>query len=406
MIYFSELKGKRVTYGGHKVLGKLEDCLFLPSDPALVTKIVVKSGKKTFVLPLERISTISSEIKLKTLGKTEERTIYELSLLKNVLDKQIIDVKGGKVVRVNDVALEHKKDGVYYITGVDVGFRAILRWIKLEKITVPVYKILGLYSRAHILPWSDIEPLELARGNVKLKKDVEDLERMRPQDLADYLEMTNVTNVNEIISQLDDEFAADVISDLNVNYQVALFERFTPEKASKFISIIDPDEAVDILLSLPHRKSNAILELLSKKKKSELSTLLKYSKTPIGELIDPEYIWVYESDSIKKALETVKETLTDSHFSSYIYACNTDQQLVGVIGLSDLIKNSSGKLVREIMNSDLIVIHLTTPKEIVIKKMLKYKQHALPVVESNKKMLGIVTFDDVMEEILKKYENI
>ncbi|MGE5041466.1 MAG: magnesium transporter MgtE N-terminal domain-containing protein [Candidatus Levyibacteriota bacterium] len=403
MIYFSELKGKKV-FQGHKTVGRLEDCLFLPSDPALITKIVVKKGRNVFIYPLEEVAKIGRDIKLKPSNRTEERSVYELSLLKNLLDKQIIDVKGGKVVRVNDVALQPGEGGTYYITGVDIGFRAILRWLKLEKASVPLYKAFRTYSHPHVLAWSDIEPLELARGNVQLKKEVQDLERMRPEDLADYLEKTNVSNVNEIITQLDDQFAADVISDLNVNYQMALFERFSSDKAAKFMTFIDPDEAADILLSLPDDKRKQILGLLPKRKKNELVSLLKYSKTPIGELINPEYIWVSETDSAKAGLEAVKKMITTSHFTSYVYVFNLENQLSGVIKLSDLITHAPQKRIKDFMNPDIIAIHLTTPKEITIKKMLKYKLYALPVVESSKKMLGIVMYDDLVEELLKSYE--
>lgn len=404
MIYFSQLKGKRAMYNSHKFVGRLVDCLFLPSDPAIVTKFIIKNKDVKYIFPVEEILSIGKEIKLKSMTKTVEKTEYELSLVKNLLDKQIIDIKGGKVVRVNDVALQYKDNVAYYIGGVDVGFRAILRWFKIEKYALPFYKLFKIYSRPHFLSWEDIEPLELARGNVQLKKDADDLEKMRPEDLADYLERTDVINVGEIINNLDEGFAADVISDLNANFQTALFERFPAKRASQLIKLIDPDDAVDILLTLPIEKRRSILSFLPSAKQKELQNLMKYSKTPIGELINPRFIWVYENSSLDSAQKYVKKTITDSHFSYYVYVKNEDEDLVGVMDLSELIRHSPKKLVRDVMVNDVIVIHLTTPKEITTKKMLKYKLSALPVIDSHRKLLGIIMFDDLVEEVLEKYE--
>lgn len=406
MFYFSQLKGRKTIYNSHRAVGKLWDFLFLPSDPALVTKVVIKDGRKTLMFPIESVGKIGKTVRLKNLKQAEDRSIYELSLIKNVLDKQIIDVKGGKVVRVNDVLIQKTEDGSFYIAGADIGFRAILRWLKVERYAIPFYKAFKIYAHPHFLSWSEIEPLELARGNVQLKKEAEDLERMRPEDLADYLEQTNVKNVDEIVSNLDEEFAADVIADLNPNYQTALFERFSEKRAGRLLAHIDPDEAVDILLTLPEKKRHSLLSLLSTIKQAEFKNLMKYSKTPIGELINPRCIWVYENDSLHRAQNYVKKTITDSHFSYYVYVKNAREELVGVMDLSELIRHSPKKRVKDVMVKDVIVIHLTTPKEITTKKMLKYKLSALPVIDHEKKLLGIVMYDDLVEEILERYETV
>ncbi len=406
MLYFSELKGKKITTEHEKFVGNLKDFVFQASESAKVKKIVVLSPEnKTFLIPIEFFKRIGAETiivdtQYKTVENGEENELY---LVKNLLDKQIIDVKGGKVVRVNDVAIQHREEtNTYYIAGVDIGFRAILRWIHLEKPAMPVYRALGLASHPDFLSWADIEPLELAQGRVKLKKEAIDLERMRPEDLADYLEKTNIRNVNKIVDTLDEKFAADVIADLNVNYQTTLFKRFASEKGAKLVEHLDPDEAVDILLAISKEKREEILHLIPEKTRKELQELMKYSKTPIGELIDPEFIAVSSQDTVSSALKKVKEKITDSHFTAYIYVVNENHELVGAINLSDLIIHSSETQIADIMRQDVVVIHLTTPKEIATKKLLRYKLYALPVVEGNKRIIGIVMYDDLVEDILKK----
>ena len=404
MYYFSELVNKKVVNDKNKTIGKLKDILFLAEESPKITKIFVKRGKKKlFGIPIKDLIKINGQIVVNKDFVEKEQAEREFSLAHNLLNRQIIDVKGGKVVRVNDIAIQDKDEKQeYYIAGVDVGFRAILRWFKLEKATVPLYKMLNLYSHPHFLSWGDIEPLELARGNVQLKKDIGDLERMRPEDLADYLEKTNIRNVNKIIAGLDSAYAADVIEDLNVNYQTALFKRFPAEQAIKLIDILEPDEAVDILLTLPKEKRVEILDGLEKKKRDDLKDLMKYSKTSVGKLLNPEYISVSSEATASEALSIIKEKLSESPFSSYIYAHNNQGHLVWAMKLSDLLVQEGDTQLFKFMEQDVVVSHLTTPQEIALKRMLKYKLYALPIIEDSKKMLGVVTFDDMIEDVERK----
>lgn len=413
MFYFSELINKKVVNENGKTVGKLKDFLFLAEESPKITKIFIKkSPRRSFAIFIKEVKEINDHIVVNKDFVEKDIAEREFSIAKNLLNRQIIDVKGGKVVRVNDIAIQDKqsvstgtnKEEIqeYYIAGVDVGFRAILRWFKLEKPTVPLYKLFKLYSHPHFLSWGDIEPLELARGNVQLKKDIGDLERMRPEDLADYLEKTNIRNVNKIITGLDDEYAADVIEDLNINYQTALFKRFEPEQATRLIDFLEPDEAVDILLTLPREKRNEILDSLPKGKNDELRELMKYSKTSVGKLLNPEFITVSSEATGSQALSIVKEKLPESPFSSYIYALNQEGHLVGVVELSDLLMHEGDEQVFKFMEQDVVVAHLTTPQEIALKRMLKYKLYALPIIEDSQKMIGVVTFDDMIEDVVDK----
>jgi len=404
MFYFSELINKKVVNENNRTIGKLKDFLFLAEESPKITKLFVRKSKwRSYSIPIQDLKTVNGRIVVSKDFTEKEVSDKEFSLAHNLLNRQIIDVKGGKVVRVNDIAIQDKEDKQeYYIAGVDVGFRAILRWFKLEKAFTPIYKALNLYSHPHFLSWGDIEPLELANGTVQLKKDIGELERMRPEDLADYLEKTNIRNVNKVITGLGDEYAADVIEDLNINYQTALFKRFAPEKATKIIDLLEPDEAVDILLTLPREKRIEILEGLEKTKNEELKELMKYSKTSVGKLINPNFITVGSEINAGDALSKVKEALIEQPFAKYVYCVNSEEHLVGVFELPNLLIQPSDTPVYKFMEQDVIVAHLTTPQEIALKRMLKYKLYALPVISDNQKMIGVVTFDDMIEDIEEK----
>jgi magnesium transporter len=403
MLYFSQLKGKKIVTEEKKIIGTLRDVLFLSTDTPLVTKLLLRdTDGQMIAVPIESVKQLNHVITLSDKFPIEERKENELSVMKNLMDRQIIDVKGSKVVRVNDVAIQDKLGKSWYIAGVDIGFRGILRWMQLETAALPVYRALGMQSHPHFLSWTDFEPLELEKGKVQLKKDIDSLERMRPEDLADYLEQTNIRNVNKVVTSLDEEYAADVIEDLNANFQSALFRRFSPEKAAKLIELIDPDDAVDILLTLPKEKRKEILEALPERKQKKLISLLKLSNTAIGQLITTDYIYTYPNETVQQTIEIAREKAKEIEFAMYIYVINEENQLTGVFKLDELFRQEPNAVVANFMEQDIIVVHLTTPLDIAIKRMLKYKIYALPVLDANKQMLGIITFNDVAEDILEE----
>jgi magnesium transporter len=242
----------------------------------------------------------------------------------------------------------------------------------------------------------------LARGRVKLKIEDEKLERVRPEDLADHLEKTNVVNARKVLNTLEKEFAAEVISNLNINFQTAIFKDFSPERSAKVLTLIDPDEAIAILLTLYEQNREKIISLFDDKNQKEVRYLLNLSKTPIGDLITPEFIQVNSDTTVRQIIDHIKKTGSEFSQLNYVYMINSKKQLVGVCNLQELLMENLDTPAYRFMNQNVIVIHLTTPEELAIKKMLKYKLYALPVVSSDKSLLGIVTIDDIMEFILTK----
>lgn len=404
MLYFSEIEGKKVYTEDEIFVGKLVDLIFLASENPLVTKIVVKSktGEK-LIISSEYLIKINSEITIEKeylLSYLEEN---ELFLVKNLLDKQIIDIKGNKIVRVNDVALNKVKDKIV-IAGVDVGILGIIRRLRFlgGDITYRILSRLNIKTTSQFLSWGDIQPLELIRGQVKLKKEEEKLKRIRPEDLADYLERTNVINTRKFLKILDTEKAAEVISNLNINYQTLLFKHFRPEKAARFLKFIDPDEAVDVLLTLSKKKQKEIIDLLDNETKENILKLIELSKNKIGALVTTEYLIVDPELSIRQVIDKIKKEAVNFSTLDYIYVVNKQNELVGVFSLFDMMKEDLETPVYKFMVQDVIVVHFTTPEEIVIKKMLKYKLYALPVIDDKKRVQGVITLDDLSDIILSK----
>lgn len=401
MLFFSELKGKNVCTEDGINVGKLDDFIFKVGEKPSVNKIVViDKKKKDLIIPIDYLKKINREVIIFKNFRTDELQQNELFILRNLLDKQIIDLKGAKIVRVNDVVFQKQGENLI-LTGVDISLLGILRWLKLEDFVVNLLKSLT-FLKIRLVPtllsWSDIQPLELARGIVKLKKEEKKLKNIRPEDLADYLETTTITNVKRTLDIMDKNQAIEVINNLNLNYQAALFRQYSPQKAASILSLIDPDEAADILLTLSEKRKEAILSYLSSEKKKELLSLIKFSKTPIGDLLTTEFLTVYPNNTVKEVIDKIKKQTGDFYYLNNVYVINQEKQLLGVFNLHELILQNLDTPVYKFMITNPITLHLTTPKKIALKKVIKYKISTLPVIDREKRILGIVSFDDLMEE--------
>lgn len=402
MIYFSEIKNKKVvTEDGIKV-GKLDDLVFLSSSNPQITKLVILNDEKEKeIIPIQYLLKINKVITIKKNFQQCKLEDNELFIMRNLLDKQIIDLKGSKIIRVNDVVLSNKYP--YTVIGVDVGLTGILRWLGLNEIAYKIPYLNKLQIAHKFLSWADVQPLELGRGAVRLKKREEKLSNLLPEDLADYLEKTNLSAASKMLELMPNKQALEVFNNLNLNYQVGLFRYYSKEKAAKIISLIEPDEAVDILLTISKKRRDEILNLLSPQKKREILHLINLSKTEIGGLITTEFLTVLPNETVSSVLRKIKNETADFNSLYSVYVINNQNQLVGVLSLHELLLNDSSVPIYKIMIQNVIVIHLTTPLEIAIKKMLKYRLSALPVVSQKKEILGIITFDDLTDELIKKF---
>jgi len=402
MLYFSEIVNKKVYTVDDIYIGYLEDIIFLVAENPIVTKFVIKDkANQKLIISTDYLKKIDKNLivdKEFLVSYLEENELY---LVKNLLDKQIIDLKGNKIVRVNDVALQDKER--LSIAGVDVGILGIFRRLRIG--AENFYKLASFFNirlTSQFLSWADIQPLELIRGNVKLRKKEEKLEKIRPEDLADYLEKTNVINARKFLKILDTEKAAEVIGNLNINYQTALFKHFQIGKAAKLVGFLDPDEAVDVLLTLTKKKRDEVMEKLEPQVKAKIFHLLELSKEPIGALLTTEYLTVGPEDTVRRVFEKIKNETKDFSSLYTVYVVNKENQLTGAVSLHEVLKEDLDMPLYKFMTQNLVVIHLTTPVEIAMKKFLKYHLTSLPVINQDKRMEGIVNFDDITNYVLNR----
>lgn len=401
MLYFSELFNNRVYNENKQQVGKIQDILFLPVETPLVTKFVVKTPENhELIIPTQHIKKNGSGFILNADYVTKEKAENEASLLRELQNQQIIDIDGIKVIRVNDVVINDGAD--YTISGIDIGVFGVLRWVGAAKIIASLLHQLNIRYRSEFIPWSEIEPEEVASGRIVLKSERQRLKRLHPEDLAEHLEHATIRNVLRSLRLMDSEMSARVIADLNVDYQREIFKRFSPSHAGKILSLIDADEAVDVLLSLDVERREEILGFIARGKKGPIQHLLRLAKTPIGHLMTAEFIAVPSETIIKSVIDQIKKDSVEFSELLYIYALNNEQQVVGVITVHELLIQKQDIPLYKVMNQNLILGRLTTPKEIVLRRMVKYNIYALPIVDNDRKLLGIVPLQNIAEDTIKQ----
>jgi len=402
MIYFSQILKKKVFTEDEIEVGQLDDLVFLTETTPVITKILVKTKTGRILIPIDFLIKINHHIYIRKNYEETTLSENELYILRNLLDKQIIDISGSKIVRVNDVVLQKEKNQ-WYVMGVDVGILGILRRLGLSNLGEKILGILKWRLSSQFLSWGEIQPLELSRGEVRLKKEEKKLKKLRPEDLADYLEQTSLANIQKVLRLLDEKMAAKVIADLNINYQIGLFRRMLPKKAATILELIDSDEVVDILFFLSKKRRQEILNFLSSEKRKEVNYLLNFHQTgKIGDFLSLEFLATYSSKTAYEVKIQIKKETADFYSLNYVYVINENKQLIGVFSLHELLLQDDTNFVYKFMNQNLITVYLTTPIEIALRKMIKYKLSALPVIDQDKKILGIVTFDDLSENLYER----
>jgi magnesium transporter len=398
MLFYSDLIGKSVVLETHAPVGNLADILFLNNDTPRVTSIIVTEQGHRHEIPITALRTVNNHIEIKRATVTGD--IKTLSVAKVLLDKQIIDLVGNKVVRVNDIVLQDIP--TLSLSGIDIGLLGILRRIRLERIVQAVLRPMHLTLPLRLLSWGDILTLELNYGQIKLKHHEERLAKIPEEDLADYLETTNVQNVEIFLKTLGTKKAAEVIKNLSVNYQVELFANFEPKKAEQLFEHIEPDVAVDILLALERAKRDKIMKILPAAKQAAFHQLMTFSRTPVGKLMTNEFCAVESHMTVRDIIKVIRRNTTDFTSLGAIYVLNRDEQLVGVFSPHELLMQDSDTPAYKFMVAEPIVILLTTPIEVVVYKLLKYKITCLPVINREKRILGIITIDDVSGILRRK----
>jgi CBS domain-containing protein len=402
-LFVSELIKKPVLDPKGDEVGRVKDLIVIKGEPLpRVSALILEEKKKRYCLEWENVGIfnkriISSKIHASKL-KPYESINENLLIVRDVFDKQIVDANGAKIVRVNDVRLEGR-DNNACLSGVDVGVRGILRRLGIERKSENIYRIFGKSFSHNIIRWSYIQPLEPRLSTISLAVPRQMISALHPADIADIISDAPLDQGTALFKKLDPNVAAEALHELDPNIQKAIVDSLDKDYASEIVERMPPDEAADLLADLETERAKEILESIEKEEAEDIQELLAHEEDTAGGLMTNEFIACSPGLTVQEAIEKFKMDAHDIETVYYIYIVE-DEKLTGVTTLKDMLLASPNVTLSEITETKLKTVSPYTNQQVVAEIISKYNLLAIPVVNDDGGLLGIVTIDDIMDVLL------
>ncbi|HEY7624535.1 MAG TPA: CBS domain-containing protein [Candidatus Limnocylindria bacterium] len=329
-----------------------------------------------------------------------------LRLARDLLDKQIVDTHGAKVVRVNDLQLS-EVEGQLRLVGADVGLRGLLRRVGAESVAERIAGLAGRRLPRGIIPWHLVEPLEAKdepakTAAVRLTIPHAKLALLHPADIADVVEEMTADERVAVFQQLDIETAAEALQEVEPEVQAAIVSDLPEERAADILEEMDPDEATDLLQDLPEERREELVELMEKEEAKDVAELLSYPENSAGGIMTKDFFALSGELTAADAIDELRAKKPDPELTYYLYVVGDEGRLEGVLSLRDLVVAAPDTKVKEVMDPHVLLVQAETPREEVAALIAKYDLLALPVVDARRTLIGTVTIDDVVELMLPR----
>jgi len=397
--FFSQLQGIPVYDRDRQRVGELRDlAIRWEGETPKVTAIKYAKGIQQLI-PVDQIEEVKlTGVKLKGTLEVERLVPMqpdEIYMGKWLMDKQIIDTKGAKVVRVNDIKLFWLKSGErkYLLpVAVDIGLRGLARRLGIEFIFKK--------RENHFVWWQSIQHLEEKTANLQLVSEKSQLDKLHPADLADILEDLDYKKRTDFIEDLDVETVAEAVAEMEADTQMEILEHLDSRQAAEILHEMPPDEAADLLGELTEEKSDELLKLMEPEEAQEVRELMGHAEGTAGALMTTEYIALPPELTVAEAFPRLRKLAAEAETIYYLYILGEDETLLGVVSLRDLLVAEPETRLQDLMQTRIISVVCEDTNEQVTDLIDKYALLALPVVDEGGKLEGIITVDDVLEMLI------
>lgn len=412
-VNFSELLGKDVLDAGRKFIGKMWDISAKKSEVYPKSdELIIRKGffKRVYAsMPFSTVSEIAEEIVLSL--KSEDIKFqpaskeYEFLLRRDILDQQVVDTYNRKVIRVNDIHLL-RIDHELMVAHVDIGLRGLVRrlgWEKAADFCVRLLKANANYlKKDDMVSWKYVQPVAVNSAGMTMKLSVsqKQLSSIPAADLGEIMRDLNFNQRMALFMALEIRTKAKIFENLEFEDQKAILEELDKKEAAQVITYMSSDEATDLLGKLPRNTVENILTLMSSDRAKKLSTLLGYSSDSAGGLMITEYVSMSAAMSVEAAIEYIKNQTREFETVPYIYIVDAAHHLIGVTSVRKLLFADPKDAVTSTVFPATIYVHLNDSVKEVAHLMEKYKISALPVVDENKVLHGIITMDDILSQVV------
>jgi CBS domain-containing protein len=404
MLYLSQAIGRPVRDQHGEPIGTVADLIVAIGDRyPPVTGIVVRTNGREIFLHWQSVTSLDAggaTIGTSAIDITKfVQRPNEIRLKLDLMDRQIVDIDGRKVVRVNDLRLD-EVEGSLHLVAVDVGPSGLLRRLGIEGPWRTLAHGLHREVPERYIDWEDVDPVERTIASVKLRVPHKGLAELHPADLATIIDQLSRSDRVGVIAALDDEAAADAIGEMEPETQVDILEDLEPGRAADILEEMDPDEAADLVADLSDESREEILGLMEKEEADEVQELMTYDEDTAGGIMTTEFVAVPATLTAAQTIDRLRELEPNAETIYYVYVTDPDERLVGVLSLRDLIVSKPNIVISTFMFDEPVAVRTDASQEEVTEVVARYNLLAVPVVDSEGRMEGIVTVDDAIDTLL------
>lgn len=402
-LFLSEVMRRPVFDARGDVIGRVRDLIVVKGEYLpKVSAVIVARGGELFRIPWQDIEIFSKRL----LSTHSDRAAIEsyqpspedLLTAREILDRQIVDANGAKVVRVNDIKLE-AYNGDAVLVAVDVGVRGILRRLGIERRSGQLFELLRVQLPYTLVSWNYIQPLNPKLKTITLTVPRQMLSQLHPADMADIISTISRDEGRSLLTDLDVKTAAEALPELEARRQVDIINAMDTEKAADILEEMPPDEASDVLTDLPAEKAKEILEHIEDDEARDIQELLAYAEDTAGGLMTNQFVAYGPDTTVNAAIERFRTDAATLEAVYYIYVITDEEKLIGSVALRDLLLAPPTARLADIMERKPKTVRPDADEKAIAEIISKYNLIAVPVVDEQRRLLGVVTIDDIMDRI-------
>ena len=405
MPFISHLINRPVVDSDGEPLGRVQEIYAVQPEGEkhpVITALSVREKDKISTYAISEVTTLFSPViplsRPKVKLTEHQLTGNELSLIDDILDKQILDTNGIRVVRVNDLEISRVANE-YLVSNVDIGTLGIIRRIGIPRPLENAITHLSKKSPQNSISWDYVEPL-IKDEFMRLKVPVDKLKELHPADIAELISDMSHTESGQLLESLDIEHLADALEEVEPEFQATLVQNMTDEKIADVLEEMSPDEAADLLAELPQERSEDLLEMMEDEEREEVKLLLSYPDDTAGGLMTTDIVTVPPTLSAAQAITYIRKQESEVDSVVYVYVVDKQNHMLGTFSLSELIFAEPSEKVTDFMHKKFVTVDVLQKQDDVAQVISKYNLLAVPVLDDAQRLVGMVTADDALDKII------
>lgn len=407
--YLSDLLGKRIYSKDGEYLGKFHDVVALLHEKRPEVRgfaIARGSSRQSFFIESIDLMNLAALREVRLMQREPrpyQPSEKSFSVRKVLYDRQIVDVEGAKVERVNDIRIMFRNSRSFLVQ-VDVGFTGLARRLGFERELGWMAKITGRKVKDTLIEWRFVQPLpETATGPISISLRQEQIRQLHAGELADILEELDRGERISLVRSIGAEDAAEVLKEADLSVQTSILRDLDTELAADILEEMEPAVAADIFEKLPSEAQESILAAMEDEERAQIELLIHAAPDSVASLMTVDFISCSEMYTCAQALALLRQYADEIESITYVYCTDEALHLRGVVSLRNLILAKPTTTLAEIMNQRLVTLDLNDDWDAVANQFLKLRFRALPVVDEDGRMLGIVTFLHSFDELIPYY---